>query len=1344
MDLVPATGRSGRPMSRGQRQTPLLWLLLSLGLFVGVARAADIADVDCGLFAVATAASPTVIVDVPAGSTRTARCGHNAVDAAMRLPSAVPVQVQFRCGNGSTLVLDGWRQLYGSLEVLPPFTSTTLEGVTVETRNGVFLDGTVGHALSFIAVNIMSCSLFLGSGSTIRGQYTAVSFVGATNSTFSVVNSIITVTSSLVEVPLGYGAAAVVFEHTTAPANCTLEMANVTLVANGSVVSVATSDVTTRNIAALGVAASQVSATSVRAEAHASSITAMGTRSNAVVAVGFSVYKSENSTSLDADDVTLAAHHSVVNVIGFYAVASVGCSVYNLDAGRGMTIAVRRSSIRATASNVSVSGIYAVTSVGLSGYCNCRLDRGTNNNHATLDAEGTSIHSGSSNVTAKGYSSVASVGVTLLTETCGVTNTAVTRAAKSVVSADASNVTATGTGVVAAVGFAIGAAKSTFAVEQSQLRANSSNITASGDFWVAAVGFASSGSGSITANDALVSVVSSSVTARGKYDAVASAGIAGSSAVFSGLGSERNITADGLSITVVAATVSAAGATAVASAGIVYVVYGIGDKATAFARAVNVTIVVCASYVGGVGRLGVAAASVVSNVRLIAGHTQLYVSGGSSVLVNGTDDSVGLNCNINDPCGYHSVTGFASPVVVKSVAFDTTRSNTLLVLDSDLFQASPSYARQTSACANLSDASLFGGVLIANTSFACDRVGWAQSGTSVTASTAVVLLARGGNASSFPGASDDDTSAAGHLGTVAEARDRAAENCGWQGQLGSPHDARSATKSGQNTRTVTWSLTRPSARTVSPSDGERANPRHPHAQTASGTEPRVGESTTVPVPAPTRFAQTTSHTRAATITASPPDRTFTASRRNEARPARDNGGETTALAATSFPFVPGTVVAAATGTAALVVAVGGLIGVPVASRPAVVGAAVRLSNCVADGDGPEVPPYDAMPVQFATLDTTLASAGLATTTNALFVVMCIAGGYAISVGEATVDGGGEPSMRASIAHVTATVPLSYVGPALMEFSVTWLSAARDGTGVDGSGPWWICFVAAVGVAVGGWLLLLLQARRWVPPAVPGDGAAAGPAPPASSSDSTVGRLLGVTPPSRPATTAARWAVLVGPLIDSTRDTISPVVRYAFFVELGSGFLFSALSGVRADALCVAKCVSATLVALGFLAYLVVVRPAHERVDHWFGIAFALLQFSTGGLVTAGVLGHRSSARGDTSWPDAVLDAAQTVNLVTLGLLVVQGVVGIVMAVRKGTAERRKVGLAAAATVAGGTSSPLLTVPTTGAPPAAACGGCEGDDDEQHRANSNACMTMQLAATAAGHPAAAPSNPLRRM
>jgi hypothetical protein len=348
--------------------------------------------------------------------------------------------------------------------------------------------------------------------------------------------------------------------------------------------------------------------------------------------------------------------------------------------------------------------------------------------------------------------------------------------------------------------------------------------------------------------------------------------------------------------------------------------------------------------------------------------------------------------------------------------------------------------------------------------------------------------------------------------------------------------------------------------------------------------------------------------------------------------------------------VPVTARIATTAVAAVATALVGLVGLPVAARPAVAGAAIRMSTCVADGaDGPEVPPYEAMPAQFAVLGTPAATAGSAVLSNAAVVLLGLVGGYA-----AAGNGQANPqrdkrnplrveptSMRASMAHAASTAPFSYISPALVEFSVMWLSAAAAPRSTFTLGAWAAGFVVGLSVALGSWALLTWR----------GHAAAVD----VRDEAGTSGR-------------DGRWETLVGPLIAATRDVTSPRVRCAFFVELGCSLLFSALSGIRVESLCVAKCVAATLVALAFLGYLLIVQPAAERMDHWFGVGFAALQVLTGALLAAAVLDGRGRSGQDESssstWSSTAVDVAECVSLATLVLLVVQAVLGLIMAVRE--------------------------------------------------------------------------------
>jgi hypothetical protein len=378
--------------------------------------------------------------------------------------------------------------------------------------------------------------------------------------------------------------------------------------------------------------------------------------------------------------------------------------------------------------------------------------------------------------------------------------------------------------------------------------------------------------------------------------------------------------------------------------------------------------------------------------------------------------------------------------------------------------------------------------------------------------------------------------------------------------------------------------------------------------------------------------------------------------------------------------IPPTATTAATGVAAVATALVGFVGLPVAARPAVAGAAIRMSTCVADGaNGPEVPPYEAMPAQFAVLGTPAATAGSAVLSNAAVVLLGLVGGYAAAGnGQANLPrdkrnpSRAEPtSLRASMAHAASTAPFSYISPALVEFSVMWLSAAAAPGSTFTLGAWAAGFVVGLSVALGSWALL-----TWRGHAVAVD----------------------VRDEARTECRDGRWMTLVGPLIVATRDVTSPRVRYAFFVELGCSLLFSALSGIRVESLCVAKCVAATLVALAFLGYLLIVQPAAERMDHWFGVGFAALQVLTGALLAAAVLDGRGRSGQDESssstWSSTAVDVAECVSLATLTLIVVQAVVGLVVAVRGAVRGACRSVVEANSLDGRGLDQRLLTVPSS--------------------------------------------------
>jgi hypothetical protein len=414
---------------------------------------------------------------------------------------------------------------------------------------------------------------------------------------------------------------------------------------------------------------------------------------------------------------------------------------------------------------------------------------------------------------------------------------------------------------------------------------------------------------------------------------------------------------------------------------------------------------------------------------------------------------------------------------------------------------------------------------------------------------------------------------------------------------------------------------------------------------------------------------------------------------------------------------------AVSAVAAVTTAVGGLVGLPVASRPAVAGAAIRLSTCAADRDGPEVPPYEAMPAQVAVLSSAAARTGSAVVSNAALVVLCVAGAYMMCSGsvedrkssaEPCVQRG-SMSMRASVAHAAMTVPFSYISPALVEFSAMWLSAAASSDAPVPLGAWALAFAVGFGVALSVWGLLARQAWRL------GTNEPTFTTSPSSGTRADL-RQVNQRSPQPWNIGRRRWRTLVGPLLSATRDMTLPRVRYAFFVETGTGLVFSALSGIRVESLCIAKCVLATLVAVAFLWYLVVVQPWKSRMDHWFGVVFALLQVLTGALLTAAVINGRGRNSDSTpsSWSGTLMDAAECISLATLALLVVQAIVGLADAVREAKCRKAHAGL-------DNLGQRLLIVPPSPRPAAIVVAHCF-TRDQQHTADSiptNPTRSVQL-------------------
>jgi hypothetical protein len=229
-----------------------LSLVTLLGL-VTSAIAQAVVEVNCNALSV-----PTVTVTVPAGATYIARCRHDSANGTLRFLGLSALKVQFRCGAGSSLILDGWQQRNGSLEVVPAV-GGSLDRVRIETRNSVVVETTSGHALSFIATSITNSVLSLGDGTTLRGTETAASFL-----TSSVSHSRVAAGEDCIVSAKGYAAAAVVSIGT---GESRVDLLNVTLTTNrGSVVTaLGSSSGRTSYIAALGATAIELTAMIVHA-----------------------------------------------------------------------------------------------------------------------------------------------------------------------------------------------------------------------------------------------------------------------------------------------------------------------------------------------------------------------------------------------------------------------------------------------------------------------------------------------------------------------------------------------------------------------------------------------------------------------------------------------------------------------------------------------------------------------------------------------------------------------------------------------------------------------------------------------------------------------------------------------------------------------------------------------------------------------------------------------------------------------------------------------------------------------------------------------------------------------
>jgi uncharacterized membrane protein len=957
-----------------------------------------------------------------------------------------------------------------------------------------------------------------------------------------------------------------------------------------------------------------------------------------------------SGASLYARLVTLFATKSNITATGGNGIGAVGFVTYNYAVGNsdmistGGNITAQNVTLSVQSSRVVTSGNYAVASAGFAVH-----DFSNGAGGATIRAADVRCRIVSSNISASASEAVASAAMVAKSGSISPSLLVVTATSLVVLS---SSVTVT--------------------ARNSGARA------------LASAGFASVGGGqssepivsSIVAVDIVVTSVLSSVSAVGG-DAVVSCGFVSYST--EGVRSASSIIIEGANFIISSSTINASGRDAVASAAVANVAVGTSTSNLLSLQLSDFAVSVCQSQVTAAGRYAVAAVGAASPIVVTSTRTKLSISG-SAVVAGGVPGVQYSRCGVGtSSCGLHSSASLLAAIVNGSATSPALPSNRLVVLDSWLGQLSN---QSTTNCANVGDARLFDAVLVANTSFNCSEIGWGRpASASIAPDSAVCVDLRGLNASVgefFPGASADPNAAAGPLRTLDVVRNETETVCGSRLRGVAPLLSGVASMTPtrmrhSGTHTTTASLFgRSRISTASPKLSNNAL----SLSTATTVVPG-GRSSTHPCTA------SRTHQLSPTMAQRPPPKHPTEPQRTHTLTdtasffvsmLTDNPLEVNPARVARLDFAGTAVVSGATGVALVATAAAGLVGLPVASRPAVVGAAIRLSACVGDGDGPEVPPYEAMPVQFAVLDTRAGTSALATATNAAFVGLCIGGAYAFAPShekalETQADGG--VSLRASFVHVVATVPFSYIAPALMEFSVSWLTAAADAM-VESLGLWWLCFAAGCVSASGGWLLLLWRAR-----------------PVTSGAPSQFSRLPAASISLCPA--SVRWALLVGPLLRSTRDPTVPLIRYAFFVELGTGLLFSSFSGVRIETLCVAKCVAATLVAVGFLGYLLIVKPAAERMDHWFSVMFAVLQTVTGTLVTAAVAGtHSASDEGQSSasWTTSALDGAETVSVATLGLLVVQSVVGLVVALRQ--RSRRDAGNAQSD---GSMTLSLLAVPT---------------------------------------------------
>jgi hypothetical protein len=579
------------------------------------------------------ALSPTgtnVTIDVPAGKSIVARCRHNSSDPALRFPVTSALRVQFRCGVGSTLVLDGWRQSNGSLEVVPPAGSAKLDSVRVEASGSALVESTTGHALSFVAPSVVNCSLSVGGGTTLRGTESAASFIST-----SVINSSIAVGADCEVSAAGYAAAAVV---ASGSGDFQLILKNVTL--------------------------SSQRGTTIRALGTWSATAATRSYGSYVAALGAA------GGSLNVVNCTFTAHDCAVHGKGRNAVASVGVASFS---DVGSSVFARGVTLRASSSSVTASGDSSVASLGFAS-AGLGSQRGAVTAVDVVDATITAV---SSSVSAAGESAVSSAAIVSFgrstyqpadaCSSCSVSNTV--RAPRASISVTLSNITSYATRWgLASVGVAsyssTGRSVSTsLAADGVSLTATSSNVAAMGYIAVASLAIVLfGGSGSVSTCDLLamgvtLSASSSNVTAYGSSRsgnpyAISSVGIA--SRCSSGAGATSTINATSAAMDAIMSIVTSNGLAA-ASVGIAsYVDSSDGlSSVTVDATSANLSAVLC-----DVTTSGIAAASVG-----FAGYAVTHRSGRCSSVFNGGGATVGAvlsNVTVTGPYAAVSGVGVAS------------------------------------------------------------------------------------------------------------------------------------------------------------------------------------------------------------------------------------------------------------------------------------------------------------------------------------------------------------------------------------------------------------------------------------------------------------------------------------------------------------------------------------------------------------------------------------------------------------------------------------------------------------------------------------------------------------